>query len=124
MPTVIATLSALAIAGVLIATVAWRRPTPRHALDLRSEVRAEQASLQTALDSLRTRMDPSTHSRTASAELDLDLSEAESLRSEVAAADSDFKGLSDMEVEIKLVQILSLSLRAGILTDKYPEPVA
>jgi hypothetical protein len=52
-------------------------------------------------------------------EMDLDLSEAARLRSQLSAADTDYESISDMDVEVKLVEVLALSLRAGALTDKY-----
>jgi len=53
-------------------------------------------------------------------QLELDLSETELLRTQLSAVDADdHKALSDMEVDIKLIEVLALSLRASALADKY-----
>jgi hypothetical protein len=131
---------AVAVAGALIAYAAYRRSAKRMAQertagDLRSELRAEQESLRAAIEALPAQIDLVKRGRTAAAraagnigpeglqqwlcELDLDLSEVELLKSQLSAADTDHKSLSDMDVEIRLVEILALSLRAGALAEKY-----
>ena len=45
-------------------------------------------------------------------QLDLDLSELELLKSQLSPDDSDHKSISDMDVDIRLVEVLALSLRA------------
>jgi cell division protein FtsB len=132
---------AVAVAGSLIAYGAYRRSAQRMAQkrtagDLRSELRAEQESLRAAIEALPAQIDLAKRGRIAAAraagnigtegmqqwlcELDLDVSEVELLKSQLSAADTDDrKSLSDMDVEIKLVEILALSLRAGALTEKY-----
>src|ERR1700730_17792108 len=105
-----AVLAAVAVAGTLVAYSAYRRSAKRMAQkwtshDLRSEIRAEQESLRAALEALPTQIGLAKRSRTAVAhaagnkateglqqwlsELDLDLSEAELLRSQLSAADAD-----------------------------------
>jgi hypothetical protein len=131
---------AVAVAGGLIAYSAYRRSAKRTAQkrtshDLRSEIRAEQESLRAALEALPAQIGLAKRSRTAAAhaagntgpeglqqwlcELDLDLSEVELLKSQLSAADADIKSLSDMDVEIRLVEVLALSLRASALAEKY-----
>jgi hypothetical protein len=129
---------AAALAGALIAYAAYRGSAKRKAqkwtaLDLRAELRAEQESLRTAIEALPAQIDLARQSRAATAqgtantgpveqwlhELDLDLAEAELLRSQLSEAESDHQALSDMDAEIKLVEVLALSLRASTLADKY-----
>jgi hypothetical protein len=124
---------AVAMGGALIAYAAYRRSKRHTVNDLRSEVRAEQKSLRATTEALPAQIELAKRSFAAAAhatghteglqqrlrELDLDLSEAERLRSQSAAADSDYNDLSDMDVEIKLVEVLALSLRASMLADKY-----
>jgi hypothetical protein len=131
---------AVAVAGALVAYGAYRRSAKRTAQkrtshDLRSEIRAEQESLRAALEALPAQIGLAKRSRTAAAhaaenaapeglqqwlcELDLDLSEVELLKSQLSAADADTKSLSDMDVEIRLVEVLALSLRASALAEKY-----
>jgi hypothetical protein len=123
----------IAVAGALIAYAAYRRSKRHKVHDLRSEVRAEQESLRATAEALPAQIELAKRSFTAAAhatgnteglqqrlrEMDLDLSEAERLRSQSSAADSDYNDLSDMNVEIKLVEVLALSLRASTLADKY-----
>jgi hypothetical protein len=52
-------------------------------------------------------------------ELDLDSSEVELLRSQLSAVDSGDMSLSDVDMEMKLVEVLALSLRATALAEKY-----
>lgn len=135
---------AVAVAGALIAYAAYRRSAKRtaqkrSAYDLRSELRAEQESLRAALEALPAQIGLAKRSRTTRAhvagtgpeglqqwlgELDLDLSEVELLRSQLPAADSDYKFLSDLDAEIKLVEILALSLRASALAEKYSTSIS
>jgi len=132
---------AVAVTGALIAYAAYRRLAKRTAQkrtahDLRRELRAEQESLRAAVEALPAQIDLAKRFRVAAAhaagnpaseglqqwlcELDLDLAEAELLRSQLPAADADdYKALSDMDVEIELVEVLALSLRASPLTEKY-----
>jgi len=133
-------IAAAAVAGALIAYATYRRSAKRMAQertagDLRSELRAEQESLRAALEALPAQLGLAKRSRTAAAhaagntapeglqqwlcELDLDLSEVALLKSQVSATDADIQSLSDMNVEIRLVEVLALSLRASALAEKY-----
>jgi hypothetical protein len=134
-------IAAAAVAGALIAYATYRRSAKRMAQertarDLRSELRAEQESLRAVIEALPAQIDVAKRDRTAAArvagnigpeglqqwlcELDRDVSEVELLKSQLSAADTDdHKSLSDMDVEIRLVETLALSLRAGALTEKY-----
>jgi hypothetical protein len=130
---------ALAVAGALVGYAAYRRSAKRTAQkrsagDLRSELCAERESLRAVIEALPAKIDLAKQSRMAAAlgagnigpdesqrlgEIDLDLSEAARLRAQLSAVDIDYESLSDMDVEVKLVEVLALSLRAGALTDKY-----
>lgn len=125
---------AVAAVGALITYTGYRRSTRRNKHDLRTDLRDEQASLRAAVEALPAQIDLAKRSRKAAADaegntateglhqwlgqLDLDLSEAELLRSQLSAADAD-KSLSDMDVEVKLVEVLAMSLRASTLAEKY-----
>jgi hypothetical protein len=126
---------AVAVAGSLVAYAAYRRSAKRTAQkrtshDLRSEIRAELESLRAALEALLAHIGLARRSRTAAGdtsseglqqwlcELDLDLSEVELLKSQLFTADAA-DSLSDMDVEVKLVEVLALSLRASALAEKY-----
>jgi hypothetical protein len=136
---------AVAVAGALVAYSAYRRSAIRTAQkrtshDLRSEILAEQESLRAALEALPAQIGQAKRSRTAAAqaagntapeglqqwlcELDLDLSEVEFLKSQLSAGDADYKSLSDMDVEIRLVEVLALSLRASALAEKYRRSIS
>ena len=132
---------AVAVAGAVTTYSAYRRSAKRTAQnwtasDVRSELRAEQESLRAAIEALPAQIDLARRSRTAAAhaaantgpeglqqwlcQLELDLSETELLRTQLSAVDADdHKALSDMEVDIKLIEVLALSLRASALADKY-----
>jgi hypothetical protein len=124
---------AAAVAGALVAYSAYRRSArrtaqKRNSRDLRSEIRAEQESLRAALETLPAQIGLAKRFRTATApeglqqwlcELDLDLSEVELLKSQLPAVDADIQSLSDMDVDLRLVEVLALSLRANALAEKY-----
>jgi hypothetical protein len=131
---------AAAVAGALVAYSAYRRSArrtaqKRNSRDLRSEIRAEQESLRAALETLPAQIGLAKRFRTAAAhaagntapeglqqwlrELDLDLSEVELLKSQLPAVDADIQSLSDMDVDLRLVEVLALSLRANALAEKY-----
>lgn len=124
--------------GALAAYAAYRRSMYRRSVrlgmhDLRAELRAERESLCAVMGALPAQIDLAKRSRTAAVvapedaegvrqwlrELDLDASEAELLSSQLSAVDSDDTALSDVDVEIKLVEVLALSLRASALAEKY-----
>jgi hypothetical protein len=125
-------------AGVLIAYAVYRRSVNRRSIkrrthDLGAELRAEEELLRAMLEALPAQIDLAKRSRTAPAhapgnteglqqwlgELDLDLSEVELLRSQLSTLDSGDISLSDVDAEIKLVEVLALSLRANALAEKY-----
>jgi hypothetical protein len=129
-------IAAAAVAGALIAYAAYRRSVKRMAKertagDLRSELRAEQESLRAAIEALPAQIDLAKRGRAAGnigpeglqqwlCELDNDMSEVELLKSQLPAVGTDdYVSLSDMDLEIRLVEILALSLRASPLTEKY-----
>jgi hypothetical protein len=130
---------AIVVAGFLVAYAAYRRSAMRTAQkrtshDLRSELRAELESLRAVLEALPANIGVARRSRTAAAhaagdpspeglqqwlcELDRDLSEVDLLKSQLFAADAA-DSLSDMDLEVRLVEILALSLRASALAEKY-----
>jgi hypothetical protein len=124
---------AVAAGGALTGYAAYRRSSRRRTHDLRPELWAELASLHAAVEALPAQIDLAKRLRKAAAhqagsaaaevqqwlrEVDLDLSEAELLKSQLPAPDGH-QSLSDMEVEIKLVEVLSSSLRARALAEKY-----
>jgi predicted lipid-binding transport protein (Tim44 family) len=131
---------AVAVVGSLIAYTAYRRSAKRMAQkrtagDLRTELRAEQESLRASVEALPTQIDLAKRARTAAAqaagntapeglqqslgEMDLDSAEVELLKSQLPAADFDYESISDLDVEIRLVEVLASSLRAGALAEKY-----
>jgi hypothetical protein len=123
-------------AVVLIAYAVYRRSIKRRSIerrthDLGAELRAEEGSLRAMLEALPAQIDLAKRSRTAPApgnteglqqwlgELELDSSEVELLRSQLSTLDSGDLPLSDVDAEIKLVEVLALSLRASALAEKY-----
>lgn len=125
-------------AGVLIAYAVYRRSINRRSIerrtqDLGAELRAEWESLRAAIEALPAQIELVRRSRAAPAhargnteglqqwlgELDLDSSEVEILRSQLSTVDPGDRSLSDVDAEIKLVEILALSLRASALAEKY-----
>jgi uncharacterized membrane protein YccC len=133
-------LIAVAIASAVLAYVVYRRWKGKsQRLDPLSELRAEQESLRAAIEALPAQLDFAKRSRTAAeaagllrseamqqwlSELDIDLLEVKLLESHLPAADTEYADLSDMELDIRLVEILGLSLRADILADKYRAPLS
>jgi hypothetical protein len=130
---------AVAAAGALVAYAAYRRAarraTKRKAHDLRAELHAEHQSMCAAIEGLRTKIDMAKRSPSVAVhaaantgpgelqqllcELDLELSEMELSRSRLTAIHSDYESLSDMDVDINLVEVLALSLRVNALADRY-----
>jgi hypothetical protein len=130
---------AFAAAGALISFAAYRRAAKRKANHVRAELRAEQQLLCAAIESLRTTIDMAKQSWSAGAdaaitgtgelpqwlqELDFELSELELSRSQLPAGDSDSEPLSDIDVDIKLVDVLALSLRVNTLADQYRDSIS
>jgi hypothetical protein len=130
---------AFAAAGALISFAAYRRAAKRRALDVRAELRAEQQLLCTTIESLRTKIDMAKQSWSSGVdaastgtgglpqwlhELDFDLSELQLSTFQLPAGDSDYESLSDMDVDIKLVDVLALSLRVNTLADRYRDSIS
>jgi hypothetical protein len=129
---------AVAIASTLLAYAAYRR-WKGPGTDLRAELREELESLRAAIEALPAKLDLAKRSRTAAAEatghvksaamqkwlseLEIDLLEVKLLESQLPAADTDYADLSDLELDIRLVEILGLSFRADGLADKYRLPL-
>jgi hypothetical protein len=127
-------LGAAAIAGTVLAHGAYRRWKGK-GLDVCSELRKERESLRVALAALPQQLEFAKRSRAAAAEaagslrsdamqqwqseLEVDLSEVQLLASQLPAPDIEYRNLSDLELDIRLVEILALSLRADCLADKY-----
>jgi hypothetical protein len=125
---------AIGLAGAVLAYNAYRR-WKSQSLDPRSELRKEQESLRAALQALPAQLDSAKRLRMAAAEgsgflesqavqqwlgeFDIDSLELKMLESQLPAADSDYSELSELELDIRLVEILTLSLRADCLADKY-----
>ncbi|HWJ34284.1 MAG TPA: hypothetical protein VNR70_03415 [Steroidobacteraceae bacterium] len=103
--------------------------------DLSAEVRTEQESLRKVVEALPAQLALAKQRRMAKAEaagtvrseaiqqwlseLSTDLLEANHLESHLPAADTDYAGLSDMELDIRLLEIFALALRANGLAHKY-----
>jgi hypothetical protein len=132
-------LIAVAIASAVLGYVVYRRGKGQR-LDPLTELREEQEFLRATIEALPAQLDFAKRSRTAAAEaagllkseamqqwlseLDIDLLEVKLLESHLPAADTEYADLSDMELDIRLVEILGLSLRADILADKYRAPLS
>jgi len=132
-------LAVLAVAAAgLIAYAVYRRSINRRSIerrmhDLGAELRAERESLRAMVEALPAQIDLAKRYRRAPAhargnneglqqwldELDLDSSEVELLRSQLSTIDSGDMPLSDVDMEIRLVEVLALSLRASALAEKY-----
>jgi hypothetical protein len=117
-------LAVLAVAAaVRIAYAVYRRSFNRRFIerrmhDLGAELRAEQESLRAIIEALPAQIDLAKRFCRAPA-LDLDSSEVELLRSQLSTIDSGDMSLSDVDMEIQLVEVLALSLRASELAEKY-----
>jgi hypothetical protein len=124
---------AIGLAGAVLAYTAYRR-WKSQSLDPRSELCKEQESLRAAMQALPAQLDSAKRLRTAAegsrflesqamkqwlSEFDIDSLELKMLESQLPAADTDYSGLSELELDIRLVEILTLSLRADCLADKY-----
>jgi hypothetical protein len=107
----------------------------RNRRDLHGEVGEELAALRCTVEALPEQLEAAKRSRLAAAkirgqsgreamqhwlsELEADLEEAKLLDSQLPAADTEDMDHSDMELDIKLAEILALSIRANRLADKY-----
>lgn len=132
-PAVLAVAVAVLIAYAVYRRIINRRSIERRTHDLGAELRTEHESLRAMVEALPAQIDVAKRQRTAPAhargnseglqqwldELDLDSSEVELLRSQLSAVDSGDMSLSDVDMEMKLVEVLALSLRATALAEKY-----
>jgi hypothetical protein len=130
-------LVAVAMAIAVLAYVAYRR-WKSQSPDLPSELCVELESLRAAIEALPVQLDLAKRFRMAGAEtagfaaseaiqqwlseFDIDSLEVKMLESQLPAADTDYSDLSALELDIRLVEILVLSLRADSLADKYRVP--
>jgi hypothetical protein len=127
--------ASLAIGGGVIAYLAYRRAAGGRRIDLQGEVAKERDSLISLAETLPELIKMAKQSRIALAdsqghlgseamqqwldELEVDVAEAKLLSSQVPAADFEPTHRSVMELDIKLVEILAVSIRANRLADKY-----
>jgi hypothetical protein len=120
----------VATAGAVIAYVAYRRLTKGDQRDLRVEVCEERESLRSVIEALPAQLDlakragdestgKSESMRQRLSELEVDLLEAKLLGLELP--DIDYADLSAGELELRLVEILAMAVRANALADKYRE---
>jgi hypothetical protein len=124
-----------AIGGAVIAYVVFRRLANARRVDPRDEIRNELESLRCVTAALPPQMNLAKRSRMAMAdakgllgsettglwlsELQVDLAEAELVASQVPSTDISLDDHSVMGLEIRLAEILALSIRANRLADKY-----
>jgi hypothetical protein len=127
----------IAILGALLAYTAYRRRRGQR-LDPRSELREVQEYLRAAMQALPAQLDLAKRLRTAAteatesleseatqqwlSELDSDSLEFKMLESHLPAAYAGDSDLSETELDIRLVELLALSLRVDRLADKYRVP--
>ena len=120
----------VAIAGTVIAYVAHRKLTKADQRDLRLEVWEERESLRSVIEALPAQLDlanragdestgplKSESMRQRLSELEVDLLEAKLLGLELP--EIDYADLSAAELELRLVEILAMSVRANAIADKY-----
>jgi hypothetical protein len=124
-----------AIGGAVIAHVVWRQLASARRADPRDEIRNELESLRGATAALPAQMHLARRSRMAVAEakgllgnettglwlseLQADLAEAELVAAQVPSTDICLDDHSVMGLEIRLAEILALSIRANRLAEKY-----
>jgi len=114
-----------AIAGSLLAYAAYGRFKKSRCTDLWSEVCEERESLRAVIETLPAQLELAKQSPDGSvesirqrlSELEVDMLEAKLLGVELP--DIDYADLSAGELELRLVEILSLSMRANALAEKY-----
>jgi hypothetical protein len=113
----------IAVSGAAIAYLVYRvyaRRARRNDRKLYAEVCKERESLRCVVAALPERLESARRSRMAVAsEIEADLAAAKLLGSQLPAADIDTTDRSGMELDIKLAEILTLSIRANRLADKY-----
>jgi hypothetical protein len=115
----------VAIAGALSAYAGYGKFKKSRCGDLRGEVYEERESLRSVIEALPAQLERAKRSPSGSpesirqrlSELEVDLLEAKLLGVELP--DIDYADLSAGELELRLIEILALSLRASALADKY-----
>jgi hypothetical protein len=111
------------------------RRARRDIRDLHGEVGKEREALRSTVEALPEQLEAAKRARIAAAkirgpsgreamqhwlgEFEMDLAEAKLLGSQLPAADTEDMDHSPMELDIKLAEILALSIRANRLADKY-----
>ena len=116
---------AAAIIGALFAYAAYGKFKKSRCGDLRSEVCEERESLRAVIETLPAQLELAKQSPEGNAEsirqrlseLEVDLLEAKLLGVELP--DIDYADLSPGELELRLVEILAMSMRANELAEKY-----
>jgi hypothetical protein len=97
-----------------------RAQRDRH--DLHSEVDTEREALRSTVEALPELLEAAKRSRIGVvklSELETDLVEAKLLNSQLPPAGTEEMDYSGMELDIQLAEILTLSIRANRLADKY-----
>ena len=132
----------VAIAGAVIACLAFTRYVMSARRGRRgglcAELREERESLRCVMEALPAQLASAKRSRMAGAEttslgndalqqwideLEADLMQVQLLDSKLPAADTDYAAQPVLELEIRLIEILALSISANRLADKYRIPV-
>jgi hypothetical protein len=113
----------IAASGAAIAYLVYRVYAKRargNNRKLHAEVCTEWESLRCVVAALPEQLELAMRSRAAVvSEIEVDLAEAKLLGSQLPAADADSMDGSGMELDLKLAEILALSIRANRLADKY-----
>jgi hypothetical protein len=122
----------LAVGGAAIVYFAIRvfakrvRRDKRH---LRAEVREERDALRCMIEALPEQLESAKRAKMAVAtqqwldEMEADLAEAKLMGSQLPAADTEDADHSGMDLDIKLAEILALSIRVNRIADKYGLPL-
>ena len=95
--------------------------------ELQGEICAERESLRCAMAALPEQLELAKRSRTPDegateswfSELEADLVDARALESQLPAAEVEVADQSGMELDLRLAEILTLSIRVNRLADKY-----
>lgn len=111
----------IALAGAALPYLVWRLYANRARGDRRelsAEIGRECASLRGVVEALPELLESARRLRVG-CELEEDLAEARLLKSQLPEADADSADGAGMDLDIKLAEILALSIRANRLSDKY-----
>ena len=111
----------IVLSGAAIAYLVWRLYANRVRGDgrkLSAEIGQECESLRRVVEALPELLESARRSRVG-CELDVDLAEARLLKSQLPETGGDTVDGSGMDLDIKLAEILALSIRANRLWDKY-----